>query len=92
MKVYLDSFRIYQEVITLMVIQAAPGRPGKRSVMDWLKGKKTHIIATLMVLVSLVRLMAGDTSFAEFFTSNDINLLLEGLGIGALRAGMANTR
>ena len=58
--------------------------------MDWLKGKKTHIIATLMVLVSIVKLAAGDMSFAEFFAGNDINTMLQGFGISALRAGMAN--
>lgn len=59
--------------------------------MDWLKGKKTHIIATLMVLVSIVKLATGDTSFAEFFSSPDFNMLLQGLGISALRAGVSKT-
>ena len=57
--------------------------------MDWLKGKKTYIIATLMVLVSIVKLATGDMSFAEFFSSNDINTLLQGFGLSSLRASVA---
>ncbi len=57
--------------------------------MDWLKGKKTYIIASLMVLTSIVKLAVGDMTFAEFFSGNDVNTLLEGLGIGTLRAGIS---
>lgn len=57
--------------------------------MDWLKGRKTYIVASLMVLVSIVKLAVGDLTFTEFFSGNDINTLLEGLGVGALRAGIS---
>lgn len=57
--------------------------------MDWLRGKKTYVIATLMVLTSIVKLAVGDMTFAEFFSGNDVNTLLEGLGIGTLRAGIS---
>ena len=59
--------------------------------MNWLNGKKTYIIATLMVLVSLVKLITGDMTFADFFSSNDINVLLQALGISALRSGISNS-
>ena len=59
--------------------------------MDWLRGKKTHIIAGLMVLGSIVKLVTGDMGFAEFFSSNDINTLLQGFGLSALRASVAKT-
>lgn len=56
--------------------------------MNWLKGKKTYIIASLMVAVSLVHLLSGDMSLAEFITGEHINTLLEGVGLGTLRAGI----
>lgn len=57
--------------------------------MAWLQGRKTYIIASLMVLSSVVKVVAGDMSFGDFFSGNDLHTLLEGLGIGTLRAGMA---
>ena len=57
--------------------------------MDWLKGKKTYIVAGLMVLASLLHLITGDMGLAEFFTSEQLNVLLEGVGLGSLRAGVA---
>jgi len=59
--------------------------------MNWLKGKKTYIIAGLMAMTALVHLLAGDMSLAEFVTSEHINALLEGIGLGALRAGIGKS-
>ena len=59
--------------------------------MKWLQGKKTYIIAGLMVLTSLVHLVAGDISLAEFITSEHVNTLLEGVGLSTLRAGVAQS-
>ncbi len=59
--------------------------------MQWLKGKKTYIIAGLMVLTSLVHLLSGEMSFVEFFTGEHLNTLLEGIGLGTLRAGISQT-
>lgn len=60
--------------------------------MKYLKGKKAYIIAGLMVLTALVKLLVGDISLVEFLTGNDLWLLLEGLGLGALRAGVAKMK
>lgn len=57
--------------------------------MDWLRGKKTYIVAALMVMVSLLNVLTGETTLGEFFNSGNINTLLEGIGFGALRAGVA---
>ncbi|MDH3257358.1 MAG: hypothetical protein OEM27_07055 [Nitrospinota bacterium] len=57
--------------------------------MYWLKGKKTYIVAGLMVLTSLVHLLSGDMGFAELVTSEHFNTLLQGLGLGTLRAGVS---
>ncbi|MCH6578909.1 MAG: hypothetical protein IH802_00900 [Nitrospinae bacterium] len=57
--------------------------------MYWLKGKKTYLIAGLMVLVSMLHLITGDMSLAEFVTSEQVNTLLEGVGLGTLRAGIS---
>lgn len=57
--------------------------------MYWLKGKKTYLIAGLMVLVSMLHLITGDMNLAEFVTSEHVNTLLEGIGLGTLRAGVS---
>lgn len=56
---------------------------------QFLKGRKTHIIATLMVLVGVVNLVIGDISLVEFAGSKDLHLVLEGLGFSTVRAGIA---
>ena len=58
-------------------------------MLDKLKGKKTHIIAILMAIVSVVKLLAGDITFEVFLSGEDIRLLLEALGLSSLRAGVA---
>ena len=60
--------------------------------MDWLKGKKTYIVAGLMVVASLLHLITGDMGLAEFVTSDYLNTLLEGVGLGTLRAGVSSDR
>ncbi len=59
--------------------------------MNYLKGKKTYIIAGLMVTVSIAQLIAGDISIGDIFTSPHFNTLLGGLGLGSLRSGLANS-
>ena len=54
-----------------------------------LQGKKTYIIAGLMVLSSIVRLIVGDITVIEFIMSQDVLFLLNGLGLGTLRAGIS---
>lgn len=60
--------------------------------MQWLKGKKTYIIAGLMVMVSLTHLFSGDMGFVEFVTGEHFNTLLEGIGLSTLRAGVSGDR
>jgi len=59
--------------------------------MNWLNGKKTYLAAGLMVLSSLLHLVTGDLGFGEFFTSPHLNTLLEGIGLGSLRAGVSKS-
>ncbi len=60
--------------------------------MIWLQGKKTYLIAGLMVLVSLIHLILGEVSLAEFVAGEHVNTLLEGVGLGTLRAGVSGKR
>lgn len=60
--------------------------------MNWLKGKKTYIIAGLMATTSLIHLLLGDMSLAEFVSGEHVNTLLEGIGLGTLRAGVSSKR
>ena len=59
--------------------------------MNWLKGRKTYIISILMVLVGIVKLLSGDMSLGEFVMSDNISILLEGFGLGALRSGVSKS-
>jgi hypothetical protein len=55
---------------------------------QFLSGKKTYIIAGLMVLIGLVKWLVGDITLVEFITSDDIMIVLGGFGLGSLRAGV----
>lgn len=55
-----------------------------------IKGYKTYIIATLMTLVAVVHLLTGDISLVEFVQDPYFVLLLEGLGIAALRNAISD--
>jgi len=60
--------------------------------MNWLKGKRNYIIAGLMSSVSLIHLISGDVGLSEFVASEHMSTLLEGVGLGALRAGVSGER
>jgi len=59
-----------------------------KQVQEFLKGKKTYIVATLLTLASLTNLLAGDITFVEFVNSDKLWVLLNGLGLGTLRAAI----
>ena len=56
--------------------------------MNFLRGKKTYIIAALLVGVSIVELLTGGISLVEFLGDPDLLILLNGLGLAALRNGV----
>jgi len=56
--------------------------------MDWLKGKKTYLVSGLIVASSVIQLLVGDLSLIEFLSSEQLLILLGGLGLGSLRAGV----
>ena len=56
--------------------------------MKFLKGKRTYIVAGLMVAVAIINLITGETAMADLLVDPNIRMLLEGLGGGFLRAGM----
>ncbi len=59
--------------------------------MDWLKGKKTYIIAVLMVIVGIVQGLTGDAGIIGFDWAGiwaNAQIILAGFGLGALRAGV----
>lgn len=60
------------------------------SFLNYIRGYRTYIVAGLLVLVSLVHLISGDISFTQFLGSSDLLILLNGLGLGALRAGLTS--
>jgi hypothetical protein len=63
----------------------------KRKVFDmkWLQGKKTYIVSGLMAIVTLLQLLAGETTLQEFVMSEHVTTLIEAVGLGTLRAGIA---
>lgn len=58
-------------------------------ILGFLNGKKTYILAALVVLASLVRLATGDVTLSEFLNSPDLMTLLGGLSIASMRAAVA---
>lgn len=56
--------------------------------MNFLKGYKTYIIAVLMILVALVHFATGDTNLADVLNDPYVLVLLNGLGLGALRSAV----
>jgi len=52
--------------------------------MEWLKGKKTYIVAGVMVIYALVIIGWNGGDWGEAY-----KLILEATGIGTLRAGIA---
>lgn len=57
--------------------------------MQWLQGRKTYIVSGLMALTSLLQLFSGETTLHEFFLSEHFMTLMEAVGLGTLRAGIA---
>ncbi len=60
------------------------------AIRNELSGKKTYIVAGLLVIVAILDVITGDVSVSEFI-NNDSNVrtLLEGLGLASLRAGIS---
>lgn len=56
--------------------------------MNFLKGYKTYIIAALLVLVALVHFVTGDTTLIQAVNDPNLLILLNGLGLGALRSAL----
>lgn len=60
--------------------------------MEFLKGKKTYIIAVLLGLVAVVQVIVGDMSLTEFFNSPQLLEILAAFGLGTLRGGVAKVK
>jgi hypothetical protein len=57
--------------------------------MDMLRGKKSYIIAVLMMVVGIINVATGDASAMQGILDNAM-ILLGGPGMMALRAGISN--
>ena len=55
--------------------------------MAMLAGYKTYVIAGIMILKSLYAMFTGDMETG--LSQPDYNLMMEGMGLGALRAGVS---
>jgi len=55
---------------------------------NWFRGKKTYIIAFLMVIVGVINYLSGDITLAVLLASEDLILVLQGIGLGTLRHGI----
>jgi hypothetical protein len=53
------------------------------TVINWLKGKKTFIVAILLVVYALAGVVTGQLTL-----NNAILVVLNGLGLGFLRASV----
>ena len=66
------------------------------TVKDWLEGKKTYLVSALMILSALgsvadnaLAVLNGSMTWSVFMDSGSLWVLLNGLGLGSLRAGIA---
>jgi len=57
--------------------------------IEFLQGKKTYVISFLLCLVALVRVLTGEIGFFDFVASPDFIILLNGVGLATLRAGVS---
>ncbi len=60
--------------------------------MDFLKGRKTYIVAVLMIIVGLVEGLTGETGIVGFDWGgiwNNAQIILTGFGLAGLRKGIA---
>ncbi len=57
-------------------------------MLNFLPGKKAYIIAAAMLLVGFVNMLTGDATGWAMIAEN-ADILLEGLGLGALRKGIS---
>ncbi len=57
--------------------------------MDFLSGKKTYIVALLLVLNGFSAFFTGDASLGDAVSSIDWRGVLEGFGLASLRLGVA---
>lgn len=52
--------------------------------------KKTYIVSGLLATVTLLQLLTGETTLQEFILSEHVTTLIEAVGLGTLRAGIAS--
>lgn len=54
----------------------------------FLKGRKSYITAFLMVLVAVMDVLTGDMAVSDFLSNGNVELLLTGFAVAALRGGI----
>lgn len=67
-------------------------RLSMKKVIDFLKGKKTYIIAVLMAAVAVCHVLSGEMSLMDFLHSEALNNLLSAFGLATLRAGIGTQK
>lgn len=67
----------------------APGPNVLVTLRNFLSGKKTFILGTLMFLISLEKYFTGDTTFSQFLTTVQGIVGFNGLGFITLRYALA---
>jgi hypothetical protein len=62
-------------------------------MLNLLRGKKTYIVSGLMILISILKvgvsILNGESTFIDALQSDAAVQILEGLGLGTLRAGVS---
>lgn len=58
-------------------------------IVAFLSGKKTYIIATLLVLVGIVNLASKTETLTQFLADPNLLIILNGLGLGSVRVAIA---
>jgi len=55
--------------------------------MEYLKGKKSYIVACLLIAVGVVKIVTGDATGWEAIMQN-IDVILAGTGVAAIKAAV----
>ena len=55
---------------------------------ETLKGKKTYVVAGLVVAKSVYLMLLGEMSLVTFLGSADLNVMLAGMGLATVRASL----
>ncbi len=59
------------------------------NIIEFLKGKKTYIVATLLLIVAIINLLTGSETATQFLNNPNLIILLGAIGLGSVRGAIS---